>query len=175
MCRITSQRVSSCDAAKYASSSGIQRVRKASSFEVGAGAAGQPLQPHFQRRGDKDVQAVAVPQVGVAAVGTLGQHHRPQGRSHRRLQRAGVAVVGAVEGVPAGQQRGQHLGVKALPVEVAARLRQPRGGALLRPEKEVVGVDQGAVKAGGQQGGEGALAAAAPPVDGDEGAALAAA
>ena len=147
----------------------------AESFEVGAGAAGQPLQPHFQRRGDKDVQAVAVPQVGVAAVGTLGQHHRPQGRSHRRLQRAGVAVVGAVEGVPAGQQRGQHLGVKALPVEVAARLGQPRGGALLRPEKEVVGVDQGAVKAGGQQGGEGALAAAAPPVDGDEGAALAAA
>ena len=145
----------------------------AESLQVNAGAAGQPRQPHLQRRGDKDVQVVTGPQVRVAGVRALRQDHRPQGSGHRLFQGPDVAVVGAVEGVPPLPQRGQHLGQKALPVKVASRLDQALGGALLRPEKKVVGVDQGAVPPGGQQGGEGGLAAAAPPVQRHKGPALA--
>ncbi len=145
----------------------------AESLQVHAGAAGQPGQAHLQGRGDKDVQVVAGPQVGVAGVRAFRHHHRPAGGGHRLFQAAGVAVVGAVEGVPPFPQGGQDFGLEAFPVKVAPRLSQPLGGALLGPEKKVVGVDQGAVPAGGQQGGQGAFAAAAPPVDGGQDPALA--
>ena len=68
----------------------------AEGFEIHAGAAGQTFQAHLQRCGEKDVQVIAGPQVRVAGVRALRQDHRPQGSGHRRFQRTGVAVVGAV-------------------------------------------------------------------------------
>ena len=55
----------------------------AEGLEVGAGAAGQPLQPDGQRRGDKDPQVIAGPQVGVAAVGAFDQEEGPGPGRHR--------------------------------------------------------------------------------------------
>ena len=83
-----------------------------------------------------------------------------------------MAVKGAVDGIPAGQQGGEDLGQKPLPVHIAPGLGQTLGGALLGLQKEVVHVHKGAGQPLGQLSGQGGLAAGAPAVDGQKGPAV---
>ena len=83
-----------------------------------------------------------------------------------------MAVERPVAGILVIQQGAQRLGPKPLAVKVAPRLGQTFRGALVGPEKEIVGVEDGTVHPCRQQGGHGGFAAAAPAVDGHHSPAL---
>ena len=112
---------------------------------AGAAPLRQPRQSGVHVRLHPHPQLEAIPQGGMESVAALNNCQVRWPYSYFGTEGALPAEPGTKTGSFAPAERGQHLPVKALPVHVAPRLVQAGRRPLLRPEEEVVHMDERAL------------------------------